>query len=182
MKNVTMPNDKKGLDLKSLLSSLAWQQRNLPWVLVALAVLALDLITKAWVSGSLDYGQRIQVLPVFDLVLLHNPGAAFSFLAEAGGWQRVFFVVLGVFASLFLWGWMNRLQPQEKLTALALALILGGALGNLHDRILHGYVVDFLAFHWNHNYFPAFNIADAGISVGAALIIWLAFFGKEGKT
>ena len=167
--------------LKELLSSLAWQQRNLPWVLVAVAVIALDLISKAWVSNSLDYGQRIEVLPVFDLVLLHNPGAAFSFLADAGGWQRTFFVVLGIFASLFLWGWMNRLKPNEKLTALALALILGGALGNLHDRILHGYVVDFLAFHWNHHYFPAFNIADAGITVGAALIIWLAFFGKEGK-
>ncbi|SFX55089.1 signal peptidase II [Marinospirillum alkaliphilum DSM 21637] len=165
--------------LREALHSLKLRRSSLPWLLLAGVLLALDLISKAWVSNSLFYGQRIEVLPVFDLVLLHNSGAAFSFLADAGGWQRWFFVLLAVVASLFIYGWLNRLQPGEKLTALALALILGGAIGNLHDRFFYGYVVDFLAFHWNQRYFPAFNIADAGITVGAVLLIWQSFFGQQ---
>lgn len=168
--------------LQQGLNSLKLRRSSLPWLLLAALVILLDLVSKAWVSSSLFYGQRIEVLPVFDLVLLHNSGAAFSFLADAGGWQRWFFVLLAIAASLLIYGWLNRLQPSEKMTAFALALILGGALGNLHDRILYGHVVDFLAFHWNQRYFPAFNIADSGITVGAVLLIWQSFFGKEVKT
>ncbi|HKM16298.1 MAG TPA: signal peptidase II [Marinospirillum sp.] len=163
------------------LSSLAFQKRNLPWVLIAALVVLLDLASKAWISGNFDYGQRLEVLPVFDLVLLHNTGAAFSFLADSGGWQRWFFVGIAVVACLVIWGWLNKLKAHEKLTALALALILGGALGNLHDRFFYGYVVDFLAFHWQHRYFPAFNIADSAITLGALLLIWETLFGKKQK-
>ncbi|WP_292254676.1 signal peptidase II [Marinospirillum sp.] len=163
------------------LVSLKPRRSSLIWLLLAALVILLDLGSKAWISSHLFYGQRIEVLPVFDLVLLHNTGAAFSFLANAGGWQRWFFVLLALVASLVIYGWLNRLQPSEKITALALALILGGALGNLHDRFFYGYVVDFLAVHWNQRYFPAFNIADAGITVGAVLLIWQSFFGKEAQ-
>lgn len=160
------------------LDSLKIRRSSLPWLLLAALVVAIDLGSKAWFSANFFYGQRLEVLPVFDLVLLHNPGAAFSFLANAGGWQRWFFVLLALVASLLILGWLNRLQRSEWLTALALALILGGALGNLYDRLMHGYVVDFLAFHWNQRYFPAFNLADTGITLGALLLIWQSFFGK----
>lgn len=176
-----MPNLIKQNWIKQGLSSLAFQKRNLPWLLITLVIIGLDLATKAWVSGNFDYGQRLEVLPVFDLVLLHNSGAAFSFLAESGGWQRWFFVGIAVVSCLVIWGWLNHLETNEKITALALALILGGALGNLHDRFLYGYVVDFLAFHWQHRYFPAFNIADSAITVGAVLLIWETFFGVKKK-
>lgn len=158
--------------IKLLGANLKPQQRNWPWLLVAAAVLVLDLVSKSWVSTSLVLYQRIEVLPVFDLTLLHNSGAAFSFLASQSGWQRWFFVGIAVIASLVIWVWLNRLTAQEKLTALSLALILGGALGNLHDRFVYGYVVDFLAFHWQGGYFPAFNLADVGITLGAAGLIW----------
>jgi signal peptidase II len=104
------------------------------------------------------------------LVRVHNHGAAFSFLAGAGGWQRWFFTGIGVFAAIFM-VWMLRSHPGQKLFSLAIALILGGAIGNVIDRLLHGYVVDFLDFYWGTWHFPAFNVADAGISVGAALLI-----------
>ncbi|MBE0506557.1 MAG: lipoprotein signal peptidase [Marinospirillum sp.] len=174
--NATMPDW-----FNTALVSLKPRRSSLIWLLLAALVILLDLGSKAWISSHLFYGQRIEVLPVFDLVLLHNTGAAFSFLANAGGWQRWFFVLLALVASLVIYGWLNRLQPSEKITALALALILGGALGNLHDRFFYGYVVDFLAVHWNQRYFPAFNIADAGITVGAVLLIWQSFFGKEAQ-
>lgn len=184
MKAAAMPNSIKQNDgkqnwIKQGLNSLAFQKRNLPWLLITLVIIGMDLATKAWVSSSFTYGQRLEVLPVFDLVLLHNTGAAFSFLADSGGWQRWFFVGIAAVSSLVIWGWLNRLEPTEKITALALALILGGALGNLHDRFFYGYVVDFLAFHWQHSYFPAFNIADSGITIGAILLIWETFFGKK---
>lgn len=175
-----MPNTTAKPNLiKQALSSLAFQKRNLPWLLITFVIIGIDLGTKSWVSGNFAYAQRLEVLPVFDLVLLHNTGAAFSFLAESSGWQRWFFVGIAVISCLIIWGWLNRLEPTEKLTALALALILGGALGNLHDRFFYGYVVDFLAFHWQHRYFPAFNIADSAITVGAILLIWETFFGKK---
>ncbi len=177
-----MPNTAKPSLIKQGLTSLAFQKRNLPWVLIAVVVIGLDLATKAWVSSHFSYGQRLEVLPIFDLVLLHNTGAAFSFLANSGGWQRWFFVGIAVVASLIIWGWLNRLEPTEKITALALALILGGALGNLHDRFFYGYVVDFLAFHWQHSYFPAFNIADSAITLGAILLIWETLFEKKKVT
>ena len=176
-----MPNQIKQNWIKQGLNSLAFQKRNLPWVLIAALVVLLDLASKAWITGNFDYGQRLEVLPVFDLVLLHNTGAAFSFLADSGGWQRWFFVGIALVACLVIWGWLNKLATKEKITALALALILGGALGNLHDRFFYGYVVDFLAFHWHYRYFPAFNLADSAITLGAILLIWETFFGAKEK-
>ncbi len=150
-------NEKKGSQLK--------------WLLLAVFVVAADLISKAWVSGSFNYGERLYVLPVFDLALLHNTGAAFSFLAGESGWQRWFFAVIAVGVSTGLLIWLARLKRHETWLACALALVLGGALGNLHDRILLGYVVDFLLFHWDNAYFPAFNLADAAITLGAGMLI-----------
>lgn len=144
---------------------------QLKWLLLTVIVLAVDLISKAWVSGSFSYGERLYVLPVFDLTLLHNTGAAFSFLANESGWQRWFFAAIAVGVSTGLLIWLARLKRHETWLACALALVLGGALGNLHDRILLGYVVDFLLFHWENAYFPAFNLADAAITLGAGMLI-----------
>ena len=118
--------------------------------------------------GSCD---SIHVLPVFKLTLLHNRGAAFSFLDEAGGWQRWFLVAVSTGVSLFLAGWLVRVYRQQRLLSCSLCLILGGAVGNLVDRVVQGYVVDFLVFYYDSFYFPAFNVADAAITCGAALLI-----------
>lgn len=163
----------------NLASYLAPQQRNLPWLLLALIIMGLDLTSKAWVSSNLVLYQKITLLPVFDLTLIHNSGAAFSFLASSGGWQRWFFIGVALGASLLIWVWLNRLKPSEKLVALSLVLILGGAWGNLYDRVVHGYVVDFLAWHWHGHYFPAFNLADTAITLGAAGLIWDALLGSK---
>lgn len=144
---------------------------QLKWLLLTVLVVAVDLVSKAWVSGSFNYGERLFVLPVFDLTLLHNTGAAFSFLANESGWQRWLFALIAVGVSGGLLVWLAKLKPNETWLACALALVLGGALGNLHDRILLGYVVDFLLFHWDHAYFPAFNLADAAITLGAGMLI-----------
>ncbi|MBE03234.1 signal peptidase II [uncultured Marinobacter sp.] len=144
---------------------------QLKWLWLAVLVLAIDLGTKALASTLLAYGQPVPVMPMFNLTLLHNTGAAFSFLAEAAGWQRWFFVVLALLVSVFLIGWLRRLKPRETWTAIAIALILGGALGNVHDRVMHGYVVDFLHFYWRDWHFPAFNLADTAITLGAAMMI-----------
>lgn len=140
------------------------------WLSVAAAVIALDQITKLWISSRFIFGEKLYVLDVFDLVLAHNTGAAFSFLHDAGGFQRWLFSGIAVAASAWI-VWLLRSHATQTLFALALSLILGGALGNLIDRIAYGYVVDFLAFHWREHYFPAFNVADSAITVGAALLI-----------
>lgn len=147
------------------------------WLWLALLVVVLDLVSKAWVSSTFQYGERLDVLPVFQLTLLHNPGAAFSFLADHDGWQRWFFALIGVVAVAGILVWLGRLKRHETILALGLTLILGGAIGNLHDRLMMGYVVDFLAFHWEYRYFPAFNLADSAITLGAILIGWDLMFG-----
>ncbi|MFG1487869.1 signal peptidase II [Oceanospirillum sp. HFRX-1_2] len=144
---------------------------QLKWLLLSVLVVAVDLISKAWVTDSFNYAERLYVLPVFDLTLLHNTGAAFSFLAGESGWQRWFFALVAVGVSGGLLVWMAKLKASETWLACALALVLGGALGNLHDRILLGHVVDFLLFHWDGAYFPAFNLADAAITLGAGMLI-----------
>lgn len=144
---------------------------QLKWLLLSVLVIVIDLGSKAWVSGSFRYGEILTVLPVFDLTLLHNTGAAFSFLANESGWQRWLFAVIALVVSGGLLAWLARLKHHETWLACALALVLGGALGNLHDRILLGYVVDFLLFHWDNAYFPAFNLADAAITLGAGMLI-----------
>jgi signal peptidase II len=141
-----------------------------PWLGLALIVLLLDQFTKVLVMGYFHLGDSLTVTSFFNLVRAHNTGAAFSFLASAGGWQRWLFTGIGVAAVLFI-VWMLRSHAGQKLFCFALALILGGAVGNVIDRVLYGYVVDFLDFHWIGWHFPAFNVADCGISVGAALLI-----------
>ena len=161
--------------------STALVQRTHPaaWMWLSLAVIALDQVTKFLVSRFLELYERVEVLPVLDFTLLHNTGAAFSMLAGAGGWQRWFFIILGSAVSLMLVTWLWRSPRGEKLLPLALALILGGALGNVVDRVLHGYVIDFIHAHWGSSYFPAFNVADSAITVGAALLIVDAFREKR---
>lgn len=153
------------------------QQGLLPWLGIAFIVILLDQFTKVLIVGWMLYGESREVWSFFNIVRAHNTGAAFSFLAHAGGWQRWFFVALGVAATGFI-VYMLRQHSGQKLFAWALALILGGALGNVIDRLVHGYVVDFLDFHWAFlapmfpgGHFPAFNVADCGITIGAALLI-----------
>ncbi len=142
-----------------------------PWYLLALVVIVLDHLSKWMASSALEYGQPVVLLPVLDLTLLHNRGAAFSFLSDAGGWQRWFFAAIALGVSGWIAWWLRSLPAGKAWLAMALALILGGALGNLIDRVLLGYVVDFISVHWGPHYFPAFNIADSAITVGAAMMV-----------
>jgi signal peptidase II len=142
-----------------------------PWYLLALVVIVLDHLTKWLATHMLDYAQPVVLLPVLDLTLLHNRGAAFSFLSDAGGWQRWFFAAIALGVSGWIAWWLRTLPAGKAWLAMALALILGGALGNLIDRVLLGYVVDFISVHWGPHYFPAFNIADSAITVGAVMMV-----------
>lgn len=142
----------------------------LPWLGIALAVIVLDQLTKTVVINTFVLGDSRTITSFFNLVRVHNSGAAFSFLAGASGWQRWFFVGLGIAAAVFI-VWMLRSHGGQRLFGWALALILGGALGNVVDRLLHGYVVDFIQVHHGGWYFPSFNIADSAITVGAILLI-----------
>ena len=152
--------------------------RWLLWLLPALAVVVLDQFTKQWVSALLQPSQTLEVTSFFKLVLWFNTGAAFSFLADADGWQRLVFVAIAVVAAVVIVRLLYR-HPEQGLFCAGLSLILGGALGNLWDRIAHGHVVDFLLFHAGGWYFPAFNVADSAITVGAALIIIDGFMPKS---
>lgn len=148
------------------------------WLALSGLVILLDQITKAWVLAGFGVGESLVVTPFFNLVLFFNPGASFSFLADAGGWQRWFFIALAVAISAWLLLMLRR-HAQERLMPTALALILGGALGNLIDRIRFGAVADFLDFHWAGWHFPAFNVADSCITVGVVLMVWYEFFGRR---
>ena len=142
------------------------------WLPLTGVVIVLDQVAKAWIVQHLDLYQRIQVLPVLDITLMYNPGAAFSFLSEASGWQRWMFIVLALAVGAAIVVWLRRLQARTQgLLCGSLALILGGALGNLIDRVRTGHVVDFIHAHWNAAYFPAFNVADSAITIGAALLL-----------
>tara|TARA_R110002072_G_scaffold101568_1_gene223649 strand:+ start:9829 stop:10377 length:549 start_codon:yes stop_codon:yes gene_type:complete len=151
---------------------------------ISLVIFILDLWTKSSATENLDYAVPVPVYTLFDsltgfnLTLLHNTGAAFSFLATESGWQRWFFIALAFFVSIGLSVWLTKLRD-DKWVALAVALILGGAIGNLYDRITLGYVVDFLHFYWGNYHFPAFNIADTAISIGAGLMILDIFRGSK---
>jgi signal peptidase II len=148
-----------------------------PWLGLAVVLLVADQATKQLILASFQLGDSTPVTSFFNIVRAHNTGAAFSFLAGAGGWQRWFFTAVGLGAAVFI-VWMLRAHPGQKLFSFALACILGGALGNVIDRLWHGYVVDFLDFHWAFlagvfpgGHFPAFNLADTAISVGAVALI-----------
>jgi signal peptidase II len=142
----------------------------LPWLGLALIILIADQFTKVLILGYYQLGQGTPVTSFFNVVRVHNTGAAFSFLATAGGWQRWLFTGIGVTAAVLI-VWMLKSHAGQKLFCFALACILGGAIGNVIDRVLYGYVVDFLDFHWAGVHFPAFNVADSGITVGAVALI-----------
>jgi len=145
--------------------------RNLyKWFGISAVVIALDLYTKHLIQNNFQLGESKTISSIFDLVRFHNEGAAFSFLNDAGGWQRWFFTIIAACASIFIVYLLKKNQHQ-KLFCLGLALILGGALGNLYDRITLGYVVDFLYFHINNHYWPAFNVADSAVSVGVGVLL-----------
>jgi signal peptidase II len=144
------------------------------WLGLSALVIILDQLSKAWISQHFAIGETFNVLSVFDLVLAHNTGAAFSFLNDAGGIQRWLFSVIAVAASGWII-WLLRKHHQQLLFSWGLSMILGGALGNLIDRLSYGYVVDFLSFHWGVHYFPAFNLADSAITCGAFLLILDSF-------
>jgi signal peptidase II len=139
---------------------------------LALLVLLLDQATKVWAEAALGYGQPVVLLPFLNLTLVYNLGAAFSFLADAGGWQRSFFIVLSSAVSLVLVVWIWRLPPGARLLGGALALVLGGAVGNLVDRLAYGHVIDFIDLHAGGWHWPAFNVADSAITCGVLLLLF----------
>jgi signal peptidase II len=142
------------------------------WLPLTVVVIVLDQLSKAWMVHHFSLFERVRVLPVLDIILTYNTGAAFSFLSDAAGWQRWVFVVLALGISALLIGWLRRLRADTQgWLACGLALIVGGALGNMLDRLLHGRVVDFILAHWGAHLFPAFNVADSAITVGAGLVI-----------
>jgi signal peptidase II len=149
----------------------------MPWLALIALVTALDQITKSLALAHFTDGGRIKVTGFFDLVLAFNPGAAFSFLAGQPGWQRWFFTALGVAVSAWLLALIWR-QRHERLLPAAFSLIVGGALGNIIDRLVHGAVVDFLSFHAGPHYWPAFNLADSAITLGVGLMLFAQFRGK----
>ena len=142
----------------------------LKWLWISLVVVALDQITKLAVVGALTLHEQIPLVPYFNLTLAHNPGAAFSFLSDAGGWQRWFFTAIALGVSVAIMMWLKRLPSNDRWMAIALALILGGALGNVWDRMTLGYVIDFLDFYVDQWHWPAFNIADSAITIGAVML------------
>ena len=143
----------------------------LTWLALACVVIVADQFTKALIVNTFQYGDSVYVNAILNIVRAHNTGAAFSFLAGAGGWQRWFFVGLSAVAAVFIVVMLRR-HGRQTLFAVALSLILGGAVGNVIDRLWHGYVVDFIQVHWADWYFPAFNMADSAITLGAILLIW----------
>jgi signal peptidase II len=146
---------------------------------LSLVVVVLDQWSKYWIVANFREYEVLTVWPVFNLTLVYNTGAAFSFLSDAGGWQRWFFVTVAVLVSLVMVIWLARLQPRERWTALGLALVVGGAVGNLIDRVVLGKVVDFLQWHWQDWYWPSFNLADSAITLGVILLLIDGLFGAR---
>ncbi|WP_409359754.1 signal peptidase II [Lonsdalea britannica] len=154
---------------------------GLRWLWLALVVLVVDLGSKQWVMTHFQLGESLPLIPFFNLTYAHNPGAAFSFLADKDGWQRWFFAVIALAITAALLVLMYRSSASQKLNNMAYAMIIGGAVGNLTDRIVHGYVIDFVDFYINDWHYPIFNIADAGICIGALLIVLEGFFVSSEK-
>jgi signal peptidase II len=147
----------------------------LKYLTVSAVIIVLDQVTKWLMVSWLALYETVAVMPYFNLTMAHNYGAAFSFLAQAGGWQRWFFIVLAIVISIVLIVWLAKLKPHAKLEAISLSLILGGAIGNVIDRIVYGYVVDFLDVYIGSSHWPAFNVADSAICIGAVLLILDSF-------
>ena len=146
----------------------------LKWLSISTIVIALDLVTKHLIQSAFVFGEQLKITSFFDLVHYHNEGAAFGFLNNAGGWQKWFFTAISITAAIVI-TYLIKKNSSQRLFCLGLALVLGGALGNLYDRVTLGYVVDFLNFHWDIHAFPAFNVADSAISVGVALLLLDSF-------
>ncbi len=156
-----------------------FKETGLRWLWLTIIFLVLDQVTKQWVANSFELYESVKVLPVFSFTYVHNLGAAFSFLADQGGWQRYFFTAIAAIASIVFVYWLAKTPKSNVLLGIAFSLMLSGALGNLIDRVLFGYVIDFLDFHWNGNHFPAFNVADSAIFVGAAFMILESFKNND---
>ena len=149
------------------------------WYILAIVIIVLDQLSKYWVQQSFFEGQRLNLLPILDFTLVYNKGAAWSFLSDAGGWQRWLFTAISSVVSVVLVVWIHRLVAMQRILLIALTLILAGAVGNLIDRVLLGKVVDFVLFYYDGHYFPAFNVADCAISVGAIFMLVDVFFGPS---
>lgn len=147
----------------------------LVWLWLSALVIVVDQVTKRVIDSAMQLHQTIELIPYFQLTYMRNQGAAFSFLSGAGGWQRWFFIGLAIVASVFIFVWLHKLDPSRRREAVAWALVLGGALGNLIDRILYGYVIDFLDVYVGDWHWPAFNVADSAITVGVALLLLDSF-------
>ncbi len=148
------------------------------WLWLSLLVIALDQFTKQLVESAFALRESMAVLPYFNLVLVYNEGAAFSFLSDQGGWQRWFFVLLALVVIAVLISWLRRLGREEQLVAVALSFIIGGAVGNLIDRVIYGHVIDFVDLYYSGWHWPAFNVADSAIVLGVALMLYDLIFGE----
>ncbi len=152
---------------------MSWQIAR--WYVVAIVLLIADQLAKYTITQNFLYGEYINIFPGLDFTLVHNTGAAFSFLSDAGGWQRWLFLIISLAVSIVLIVWLYRLKASQFFLSTSLALILGGALGNLYDRIFLGYVIDFIDFYYGIYHWPVFNIADASITLGAVFLIFESF-------
>lgn len=161
--------------------SITNQKSSLSWLWVTFIFLVIDQITKHAVAGNMALYESIHVLPFFNITYAQNAGAAFSFLADQGGWQRWFFTAIAFIASIVFLVWLKRTPTNQPFLAASLACMLSGAVGNLIDRVLFGYVIDFLDFYWQGNHFPTFNVADSIIFIGAALMIIDSFKQEQDK-
>lgn len=150
--------------------------KNLKWMFISLIIIVLDQLSKVLVLTHLAYEEPLRLLPILNLTLTNNPGAAFSFLKNAGGWQRWFFILLAIAVSVYIIVWLMRVEKKEPIIKLGLSLVLGGALGNLIDRVRYAFVIDFIQVHYSSWYFPDFNLADSAITVGAILIMGCLIF------
>lgn len=160
---------------------LTWKDSGLRWYWVVVLVFLADQLSKQWVLANFDLFESVQLLPFFNFTYVRNYGAAFSFLSEAGGWQRWLFTLVAVGFSTLLTVWLRKQSASLWKLNLAYTLVIGGALGNLIDRLMHGFVVDFIDFYWGKSHYPAFNIADSAIFIGAVLIIWDSFFNSKSE-
>jgi len=168
-----MSETEKSKSWRDALRAVSLRESGWRWLVLTVLLIVADQWSKGWIEVNYLLGEFTAVFFWLDITRLHNPGAAFNFLAGAGGWQRHFLSVLAVAVTVLLLIWLRVLHARrEGILAAALALVIGGATGNVIDRIEHGYVVDFIHVHWQQAYFPAFNIADSAITVGAVLLLW----------
>lgn len=155
---------------------------GLTWLWLTIIALVIDQVSKQWVANSMELLDTIKLLPIFSITYIHNPGAAFSFLADQGGWQRWFFTLIALTASIIFAIWLAKTPKKNTVLSIALALMLSGAIGNLIDRVLFGYVIDFIDFHWAGYTFPIFNLADSAIFLGAVLMVFDSFKKDANKS